>query len=402
MQEENPATTPESQPKENHLSALETVLRVVLESRHNTVTDKLEVKSKSDKTYSEITDRFVNSIWRHCNKNHQRISIEELRRILESNFTPLYNPFRHYLDNLPLWDGETDYIQQLADTVQTTNQNYWNKCFRKWLVAMVACMYEDRVINHTALILVGRQGLGKSTWIRKLVPSYLSNYYYSGLINPENKDTLIFLSECMLIHLDELESMNRRSVGSVKEMITKGEILVRKPFARYANHKPRRASFVGSVNTTDFLNDPTGSRRFLCVEATDIAFTHTVDIDCVFAQAIYLYLEEFPYFFDTQEEQEVVHENKQFTKPNVEDDYLSEHFAVCEEADATHVLTTSEVLRELSKLTQQEIPINNATLQQLGKALVRKEFKRVKRNGNQKYLLKSITRPRSFLDSIRG
>ena len=173
MQVENPAITPEPQPKETHLSALETVLRAMLESRHNAITDKLEVKGKSEKTYNEITDRFVNSIWRQCNKNHQRTSIEEIRRILESDFTPLYNPFRHYLEDLPLWDGETDYIQRLADTVQTTNQPYWNKCFRKWFVAMVACMYADRVINHTALILVGRQGLGKSTWIRKLVPSYL-------------------------------------------------------------------------------------------------------------------------------------------------------------------------------------------------------------------------------------
>jgi predicted P-loop ATPase len=98
------------------------------------------------------------------------------------------------------------------------------------------------------------------------MPKPLKEYIFSGTINPSNKDTLIHLAECMLINLDELENLNKTEIGSLKEIITKTHIRMRKAYGHNNENMPRRASFAGSVNTAQFLNDTTGSEDSLCFE----------------------------------------------------------------------------------------------------------------------------------------
>ena len=153
---------------------------------------------------------------------------------------------------------------------------------------MVGCVLDDKVINHTVIVFSGKQGLGKTTWVERLVPKQLKEYLFSGTINPNNKDTLVQLAECMLINLDELENLNRSEIGSLKEIITKTQIRMRKAYGHNNETMPRRASFAGSVNTAQFLNDSTGSRRFLCFELEGIKYQHSVDINMAFSQALFL------------------------------------------------------------------------------------------------------------------
>ena len=147
---------------------------------------------------------------------------------------------------------------------------------------MVACVLDEKQVNQTVIVFSGKQGLGKTTWIEKLMPKQLKEYIFSGTINPSNKDTLIHLAECMLINLDELENLNRSEIGSLKEIITKTHIRMRKAYGHNNENMPRRASFAGSVNTAQFLNDTTGSRRFLCFEVEHIEYTHEIDINKVY------------------------------------------------------------------------------------------------------------------------
>lgn len=131
------------------------------------------------------------------------------------------DPFKDYFDNLPNNEDETDYITELANTITTTKQDLWQVCFKKWFVAMVACVTNDKAINQTVIVFSGKQGVGKTTWIEKLIPKPLKDYMFSGTINSNNKDTLIHFAECMLINLDELENLNRTEIGTLKELITK-------------------------------------------------------------------------------------------------------------------------------------------------------------------------------------
>ena len=75
--------------------------------------------------------------------------------ILASKFMVEYDPYIEYTVNLPEYDVQTDYIEQLADTVATGNQVFWRRAFKKWFVAMAASWMQPEVVNHTALIMSG-------------------------------------------------------------------------------------------------------------------------------------------------------------------------------------------------------------------------------------------------------
>ena len=259
-----------------------------------------------------MNDFIENSMLRECLKARIRTNLSSLRNLLNSDFCPLFNPFEDYFFNLPSYDEKTDYITQLANTITTTKQDLWQQCFKKWLVAMVGCVLDDKIINHTVIVFSGKQGLGKTTWVEKLVPRPLKGYLFSGTINPNNKDTLVQLSECMLINLDELENLNRSEIGSLKEIITKTQIRMRKAYGHNNETMPRRASFAGSVNTSQFLNDSTGSRRFLCFELEGIQYQHDVDINLAFSQALYLFKSGFRHWFDKEEIKSITENNEQY------------------------------------------------------------------------------------------
>src|SRR5208283_4926023 len=142
-------------------------------------------------------------------------------------------------------------------------KSVFEEYLRKWLVASVGCATNTDVVNHTCLTLVGPQGRYKTTWLNRLVPEALSQYIHVGTIDPTNKDTHIHLSECYLINLDELETLNKHELGSLKSVMTYKTSRIRRPYAHFADQMIRRASFAGSINRDSFLTDETGTRRFL-------------------------------------------------------------------------------------------------------------------------------------------
>jgi predicted P-loop ATPase len=252
------------------------IVEMILNSRYvfryNEVTGVMEFRSIWESEFKEFTDRELNSIHRILQKKKIKFSITNLNNLIFSNFSKRYNPFIEYFNSLPEWDNTTDYIYELANTVKTTNPELWQKCFRKWIIAATACVLYPDITNQTAIVFAGGQGIGKTTWMENLCPENLKRYMFSGTINPTNKDTVINLSECWFVNLDELENMNRTEIGTLKEIITKTNIRIRRPYGKISESLPRRASFMASVNNAEFLNDPTGSRRFLCFEALDIEY----------------------------------------------------------------------------------------------------------------------------------
>lgn len=353
--------------------------------RFNEVTGKVEYKRIAQTDYQIINDYQINSLSRQITKARIPCSANGLRGILLSDFTPVYNPFLHYFDQLSSWDG-TDYIQQLAETVRTTDDPLWNMCFRKWIVALVAGLLIDKEVNHTVIVFSGKQGLGKTTWILNLVPPQLKEYSFSGTINPGNKDTLMQLSECMLINLDELENLNRSELGTMKEIITKASIRVRRPYGYSSETLPRRATFAGSVNNKEFLSDTTGSRRFLCFEVTSIDYQHQIPLEGVYTQAKQLLIDGFKYWFDQLEIEEINQNNEQYRSMSVEEELLLTWFEACESEEGDLFLSTTELAGWMAEKVKMNV--TDATKQKLGKALRAHKFQRIKRHNRYVYALK--------------
>jgi hypothetical protein len=363
--------------------------------RNNTITGRLEYRFINKKVWYQMNDYIENSMLRDLLKNKIKTNLSGLRNLLYSDFCELFNPFSTYFENLPLWDEQTDHIAYLADTIKTTHQDLWHICFRKWLVAMVGCVLDEKTINQTVIVFSGKQGIGKTTWMENLVPKELKQYLFSGTINPNNKDTLIHLSECMLINLDELENLNRTEIGSLKELITKTHIRIRRAYGHNNETLPRCASFAGSVNTAQFLNDTTGSRRFLSFEVTDIKYEHKVSLNDVYSQALHLFKSGFRFWFNRDEIEAINQNNEQYQLRSPEEELLLTWFEpVLLNPDGSasaynpQYLNASQIAAKLAD--KAKINVTDGTVNKIGKALRKHGFLRVKKSQNYSYLVKEL------------
>ncbi|OWK73141.1 virulence-associated E family protein [Flavobacteriaceae bacterium JJC] len=367
------------------IDKLENFLNNRYKFRYNEVLGKLEYRRVNGKVWKYITDFKENSILREIQKAKVRCSINSLRNLLCSDFCEMYDPFKDYFGNLAEYTGDKDYIEELALTITTTKPELWKQCFKKWFVAMVACVLDEKQINQTVIVFSGKQGLGKTTWIEKLMPRELKQYIFSGTVNPNNKDTLIHLAECMLINLDELENLNRTEIGSLKELITKTHIRMRKAYGHNNENMPRRASFAGSVNTAQFLNDTTGSRRFLCFELENIEYQHQVDINLCYAQALKLYKDGFRHWFNQEEIKDINANNEQYQLMSPEEELLLTWFEPATRETANAFLNASQIAVRLA--TVANINVTDGTVNKLGKALKKHGFIRIVRNKSYVYVV---------------
>ena len=333
-----------------------------------------------------LNDRELNTLQNLLAENNLKISSDRLSKILLSSYIITYNPFKDYFNSLHPWDESTDYLLKLTKTVNTTNNYLWQKCFLKWIVGVVACIMDEDATNQEMIVLSGKQGIGKTKWLLKLLPFKLRKYKYSGSVNANNKDTLIYLSECMFINLDELEAIKGIQLEYLKFLITKESVKLRRPYGRVSEDLPRRASFVASVNNNEFLNDLSGSRRFLCFEILDVDYIHDIEIDAVYAQAYFLWKSGFKYWFDNEEIDEINSSNENHRIKTIEETLLFEKFESCGENEATEILTATEILVILHSGNRNNV--NNASLQTLGKVLSHYKFNHAKRKKGKVYFLK--------------
>lgn len=370
------------------IEQIELFLRAQWLFRYNIVSNKAEFKlvKNPDAPFTEMRDFDYNSILRDLKYADLQCSMSTLRIILASKFMPEYDPYIEYMSTLPEWDGQTDYIERLANTVTTGNPDFWQQAFKKWFVAMTVSWIQTEVVNHTALILSGAQGVGKTTWLGNLIPPPLRKYVFAGMINVRDKDSQVKLSECCIIVMDELENMSR-NLDALKELITKRDIHIRKAYSYTHEHYTRRASFAGSINNKDFLHDITGNRRFLCFEAKQINYQPFADLDKAYSQAICLAQNGFQYWFSQEEMAELEQNNEEFRAVIPEEEQLMAFYEPCKDADPEAVfMKTTDILKNLLRLSG----LRSLSEQKLGRVLMA-HFERVKRQGRYGYMIKLKT-----------
>jgi predicted P-loop ATPase len=368
---------------------IEATLTTWYSFRRNLVLDRLEFKAVEEKDYKIVTKTHLNTIFRNLNWDGTlRCPLTLLETILNSNYVANYDPFVQYFKSLPKWQPTCrDYIQELADTIQTNNKEFWRSSFKKWLVATVACALKPEKINHQVLVLVGVQGIGKSTWLKNLLPERLIDYIFTGIVNPNNKDTFINLSENYFINLDELENLNKSEIGSLKALVTLNDIRVRRAYGAFNETYIRRASFMGSVNDSEFLTDMTGNRRFLCFTCDSINYKSDISINHVYAQAYYLLLNtDFKYWFTGEDISAIESQNESFIRTSVEEELLLKHFSVPAKGDQNiQLLPPSEIAVHIDKYEKITNLTNNASIRKLGQALQKHGFSKTSNKNAKPY-----------------
>lgn len=371
--------------KQSPFIQMEEYLQTNFNFVHNVVLNKVASVNVMTDELEYLDDYAFNTLWGEVLRIDMRLSKTILMGYLRSSSSKQFDPFKTYFSELPTWQpDDQDYIQLLADTISVPagQREHWEKYLRRWLIATVGCAIDPLVTNQQVLTLVGAQGIGKTKWTERLVPEQLLTYYYSGNVNPDDKDSKINLGECFLINLDELGNLNKGDLNTLKQLITMSSVRVRRPYAAMPENMPRRASFIGSVNNQEFLRDDTGNRRYLCVDTIAIDYNHAIDINKVYAQAYYLFLNGEKHWFDGQEIETINQLNKLYKVQHVELEFVNEFFEPCGRDEEAEEMTTTQILEYLRRHGS---AINNASVNALGRALSVSDYLQVRRNGGIRY-----------------
>jgi predicted P-loop ATPase len=224
-------------------------------------------------------------------------------------------------------------------------------------------------------------------FLESLLPERLSTYYFSGVLDPANKDSLSYLAECFFINLDELDSLNRGKEAALKELITKSVIKYRRPYGTFNQNYTRVASFMGSINHEGILSDTSGSRRYLVHKIKSINYRHHLDMDLVYSQAYALYKQGFKYWFAGKDIDRIHAENRKYELSTIEEEMLVKEFEPGSADDATsEKLSATDILKQLH---DGKLPPNSTSAAiKLGQALVKQGFTYQMMKGSKKWLVK--------------
>ncbi len=376
-------------------SEIEAYLSTHYEFRYNTVLGRTEYRSKNDAHFSKVGRYEINTLRREIDNDIGIItSSDNLYSIIESSFSPRINPIQEYFKRLPSTyigsinrDCGNDVspslkaIHDLASCVAVRNSDKWLPYLTKWLVAVVANAMDDReCCNHTCLVLTGEQGKFKTTFLDLLCPPALRGYSYTGKIYPQEKDTLTYIGQNLIVNIDDqLKALNKRDENELKNLITCPMVKYRMPYDKYVEEHPHLASFVASVNGNDFLTDPTGSRRFLPFEvlSIDIERAKAISMDNVYAEAKALLKSGFRYWFDDDEIAELYRESEDFQVQTAEMELLLRCFEKPTEDESYSLMTTTEILTYLGIYTHQPL-----VAKRMGEALKKAGYIKVSKRRN--------------------
>ena len=338
--------------------------------------------------WREMNSIDINNIVCQCAQECQaNISSSDVMTVLKSDLVPKVHPLRDYVESLkPYTPDQPDWIDMVARQVkvkpsgeEARGEELWRECFKRWFVAMVTSWMKDEVVNHTCLILVGRQGCYKSSFLESLIPPHLRGYSCKMPISSQlSKDERLRIAEFGMINLDELDCLSAREMSMLKSLMTATDVNERAAYAYTKERRMRLASFCGSTNNREFLSDLSGSRRWLPFEVESIQnpFHTTLPYDMMYAQAKYLAESgTFTYWFDSDEIAVLEQHNEEFRSRAGEEELLPILFDVPAEGKG-EFMTSAQIREKLVSFGGIKKPM---ALNTLGILLSKAGYKTVRR-----------------------
>ena len=294
--------------------------------RFNVLTEETEVAEVTNNIpdthlrYAKVDERWMNTLSMEAIETGIDCWDRDIQRFVRSRRISEYHPFTAYFEQLPEWDGK-DRVSALARRV--SDDPVWVNGFHRWMLGLSAQWMQfrsdanstNRANSVAPLLVSSRQGLGKSTFCRLLMPDALKAYYTESydLGSPASAEAK--LAACGLINLDEFDKLSASKMPLLKNLMQASALNIRKAYKRSASALPRIASFIGTSNREDLLVDRTGSRRFLCVSLEHaIDCTTPVEHEQLYAQLKAELLSGERSWFNKEEEQAIQQHNALFYK----------------------------------------------------------------------------------------
>ena len=350
--------------------------------RRNVLSGKVEFKMRDDVTadYRPLTQEAQNSMVIHalregldevCNPK------ADITMYVNSEEVRMYNPVLAFLNDLPKWDGQNHVAKLFSRLPGLSSEQL--AFLAVWLRATVAHWLQLDTLhgNEVVPVLIGAQGCGKTTFLRRLLPCQLREYYLDHL-NLSNKfDKEMALTNNLLVNLDELEAIRPSQHAALKQTLSKNKVNGRTIFGKAQDDRPRYASFVSTTNNPHPLTDATGSRRYICLRIPKgqlIDNAGDIDYEQLYAQLLYEIRElNAPYWFNNEEVTRI----QQLNLAYMQQKDIAEMVKVCfrkpKEGEKVKSMNTTEML-EIIRDAYPNVTVTTKAKVELGRALVALDY----------------------------
>ena len=396
----------DSSHKKATVEEMEEFINSYMKFRMNMLTHQIETQLIADAYtdrpeasachWQRLTDHIENSLWCAMQHHGMAVNLNELHTLLGSDFVKEYHPLKEYLDGLPPWDGETDYIDRLAAMVHVKESPHsplqqdksrerndlsetpvrFADILKRWMVSMIAAALDETVVNQVILTLIGRQGSYKTSFMQHILPPVLSEYYTTKSNSSRmTKDDLFTMTENLVINLEEIDTMPPSELNQLKAMVTQRYVDERRAYGRNKVHLPHVASFVATGNNLQFLTDDTGNRRWLPFEVEDIDSPWEADIpyEGIYSQTYALYQDvNFRYWFTDKEIQQLRGHVQQFEVPRPEYELILTYYRKPVGLERGVYTTSSQIIGRFGNTSLR------LSLQKVGRAMRELGFRQVK------------------------
>ena len=357
--------------------------------RRNVITGSEEFmeRSKYIAPWRPLTSAVRNSICIAAQQAGIEAWDKDLLRYLESDQIHEYDPIAEWLYDLPDWDG-VDRISQLAATVHTDDER-WEDDLRLWLRSMVSQWMNRGGLYGASMVLmlVGGQGTRKSTFFKRIMPEELLTYYNDRIDFTNKREAERALMRFCLINMDEFDQITRSQTAYLKHILQKSDIKWRKMYQDDIEQHRRYAAFCATTNSLTPLTDPTGSRRYLCVEVLDeIDTTYEIDYPQLYAQIVNEIRKGERVYFSAEDEQRIQQRNQRFYQEQPLEIIMQQLFAIPENETDGEWYSAVDVVQEMRRLAT-GIRCDTATINKVGKYLTQNRFPKRRLSDGTKYRL---------------
>ena len=324
--------------------------------RRNVLNGKVEFLTKPDEDFRPLTPAALNSIIIRAKREQvleKGSPKTEITEYVTSEEVPEHNPVKAFLGSLPAWDGQNHIAKVFGRLPGITSEqlNY----LIIWLRSSVAHWLQMDMLhgNECVPTIIGSQGCGKTTFVRRLLPTTLREYYLDHLNLANKFDKEMALTNNLLVNLDELDAIRPSQQSSLKQTLSVSKVNGRPIFGRTQEDRPRFASFVATTNNRHPLKDVTGSRRYICILIPDgqmINNTGDINYGQLYAQVVYeLQEQKAPYWFNNDEVTRIQQLNQEY----MEKKDLGEMFVACfrqpEEGEVVKTMSCGQMIDIMQK-----------------------------------------------------
>ena len=376
--------------KERIMRSIEEFLDRRYQFRYNVVKQLTEFRHNdlAFRPWQPLTDRQLKSIVVEEMKEGGESWMSDIRTYIESAHIKDYNPIFEFLEGCGNWDRKRNYIEDFARRLPTDYAD-WPRYFHRWFLAMVAQALDMNRDHGNSMVpmLIGGQGIMKSTFCKNILPPGMREYYMDDIKMDNAEQVERVLGRMWLVCIDEYNAKTSREQAKIKRLLTEKDVQVRKMRSDQYTMTPRLCSFIATTNDPTPLPSGDGSRRYLCVEVTGpVDMSGRIPYKHMFAQAVSeLRQHDCLYWFTSEDEAKIQQHNQQYQEMSSPEMLLSILFEPTTEHKKDNFWQVIDIQQEIAKrLKTSDVP----NLKTLGGAIKRLRWTRVGVKGIRGYYLR--------------